>query len=59
MYFKVSGFDGEMVSGFDDLPRWRGKLPDRGIYAALVDFYDDEYRGEHFNSVTPLSQPPP
>jgi two-component system, OmpR family, sensor histidine kinase TctE len=45
-YFKVSGFDGEMVSGFEDLPPWRGKLPDRGIYAALVDFYDDAFRGD-------------
>lgn len=46
IYFKVSGFQGEMVSGFDDLPAWRGKIPDRGIYAALVDFYDDSYRGQ-------------
>ena len=46
IYFKVSGFQGEMVSGFDDLPPWRGQLPDRGIYAALVDFYDDQYRGQ-------------
>lgn len=46
MYFKVSGFKGEMVSGFEDLPAWRGRLPDKGPYAALVDFYDDEYRGQ-------------
>ena len=46
IYFKVTGFEGEMVSGFGDLPAWKGKLPDRGIYAALVDFYDDHYRGE-------------
>ena len=46
IYFKVSGFQGEMVSGFEDLPAWRGKIPDRGIYAALVDFYDDQYRGQ-------------
>jgi two-component system sensor histidine kinase TctE len=46
MYFKVSGFQGEMVSGFEDLPAWRGRLPDRGPYAALVDFYDDTYRDE-------------
>jgi two-component system sensor histidine kinase TctE len=45
MYFKVSGFRGEMVSGFEDLPPWRGKLPNKGPYAALVDFYDDTYRG--------------
>ena len=46
IYFKVSGFQGEMVSGFEDLPAWRGRIPDRGIYAALVDFYDDRYRGQ-------------
>jgi two-component system sensor histidine kinase TctE len=46
MYYKVSGFDGEWVSGFDDLPAWRGRLPNQGIYAALVDFYDDDYRGQ-------------
>ena len=46
MFFKVSGFAGEMVSGFEDLPAWRGALPASGVYAALVAFYDDEYRGE-------------
>ena len=46
MYFKVSGFQGEMVSGFEALPTWQGKLPDQGIYAALVDFYDDHYQGQ-------------
>ena len=44
MYYKVSGFQGEWVSGFDDLPAWRGTLPAKGIYAALVDFYNDRYR---------------
>jgi two-component system sensor histidine kinase TctE len=46
MFFKITGFQGEMVSGFDDLPVWRGKIPDKGIYAALVDFYDDRYQGQ-------------
>ncbi|MES2991958.1 MAG: sensor histidine kinase [Pseudomonadota bacterium] len=44
MFYKVSGFQGEMVSGFEDLPVWRGRVPDKGPYAALVDFYDDVYR---------------
>ncbi|MFT3955550.1 MAG: sensor histidine kinase [Piscinibacter sp.] len=44
MFFKVSGFRGELVTGFDDLPPWRGRLPDKGPYAALVDFYDEVYR---------------
>ncbi|MDP4299789.1 sensor histidine kinase [Leptothrix discophora] len=46
MYFKVTGFSGEMVSGFEDLPAWHGQIPMRGPYAALVDFYDDTFRGE-------------
>ena len=46
MFFRVSGFAGEMVSGFEDFPPWRGRLPDKGPYAALVDFYDASYRGE-------------
>jgi two-component system sensor histidine kinase TctE len=46
MFYRVSGFSGEMVSGFEDLPPWRGKLPAKGPYAALVDFYDDRFRGE-------------
>ena len=41
MFYRVSALGGEMVSGFDDLPFWHGKLPDRRPYAALVDFYDD------------------
>ena len=30
MFYRVSGFHGEMVSGFEDLPPWRGTLPDQG-----------------------------
>jgi two-component system, OmpR family, sensor histidine kinase TctE len=46
LYYRVSGFEGELVSGFDDLPAWKGQLPAQGPYAALVDFYDASYRGE-------------
>jgi two-component system, OmpR family, sensor histidine kinase TctE len=46
MFYKVTGFEGEMASGFADLPPWRGQLPARGPYAALVDFYNDEFRGQ-------------
>jgi two-component system sensor histidine kinase TctE len=45
LFYRVSGFEGEMVSGFEDLPAWRGHIPAKNIYAALVNFYDDEYRG--------------
>jgi two-component system sensor histidine kinase TctE len=46
MFYKVTGFAGEKVSGFDDLPAWHGRIPDKGPYAALVDFYDSTYRAE-------------
>jgi len=45
IFYRVTGFAGEMVSGFPDLPPWRGTVPIKGPYAALVDFYDDRYRG--------------
>ncbi|RST56800.1 sensor histidine kinase [Variovorax sp. MHTC-1] len=44
MFYRVSAQDGEMISGFAELPFWRGKLPDRPPYAALVDFYDARFR---------------
>jgi two-component system, OmpR family, sensor histidine kinase TctE len=45
IFYRVTGFDGEMVSGFEDLPAARTDLPDQHIYAALVGFYEDQYRG--------------
>ena len=56
MFYKVTGFAGEMVSGFEDLPSWRGRLPVQGPYAALVDFYDERYRGTRVR-VAVLLQP--
>ena len=56
MFYKVSGFRGEIVSGFADLPPWRGRVPDTGPYAALVDFYDDVYQGNRVR-VAVLLQP--
>ncbi len=44
IYYRVSALDGEMVSGFAELPFWRGQLPNRPPYAALVDFYDARFR---------------
>jgi two-component system sensor histidine kinase TctE len=44
MYYRVSALDGQLISGFAELPFWHGKLPDRPPYAALVDFYDAEFR---------------
>ncbi len=45
MIYRVSDPYGELVSGYADLPFWRGELPVRAPYAALVDFYDDLYAG--------------
>ncbi len=46
LYYKVAGFGGEMVAGFDDLPPPQPAGAERNVYAALVHFYDDQYRGE-------------
>jgi two-component system sensor histidine kinase TctE len=56
MYYKVSTLDGQMVSGYEDLPRWAGQVPLRPAYAALVDFYDDQYRDQPVR-VAALVQP--
>ena len=45
MFYRVSTLDGEMVSGFAELPMWRGQIPQRPPYAALVNFYDAQFRG--------------
>ena len=45
IFYRVSDLGGAMVSGFDELPFWSGQLPQRPPYAALVDFYDDQFRG--------------
>ncbi len=46
MYFRILGFSGETVSGFEDMPPPRRDLPEQGVYAALVHFYDDRFRGD-------------
>jgi two-component system, OmpR family, sensor histidine kinase TctE len=46
MFYKVSGFSHELVSGFEELATWRGPLPNGSPYTALVHFYDDSFRGE-------------
>lgn len=46
MVYRISNLKGELIDGFNELPAWRGRLPDRGPYAALVDFYDDIYQGD-------------
>jgi two-component system, OmpR family, sensor histidine kinase TctE len=56
LFYRVSSLRGEMVSGFAELPFWRGSLPQRPPYAALVDFYDDKY-GDDAVRVAVLLQP--
>ena len=46
LYYRVSSLDGQLISGFDDLPFWRGTIPAQPPYAALVDFYDSTYRDQ-------------
>jgi two-component system sensor histidine kinase TctE len=46
MVYRISNTNGALIDGFADLPAWHGTLPQIGPYAALVDFYDDTYRGD-------------
>ena len=56
MFYRVSNINGQLIDGFEDLPLWQGKLPDKGPYAALVDFYDSQFRGDAIR-MTVLLQP--
>ncbi len=55
-FYRVSNLQGELVSGYADLPFWRGQLPAQPPYAALVDFYDERFAGEDVR-VAVLLQP--
>jgi len=46
MVYRISTVQGALIDGSPDLPLWQGRLPDQGPYAALVDFYDDNVRGD-------------
>ena len=46
MMYRISDAQGRLVDGFADLPQWRGRIPAHGPFAALVDFYDDTFRGD-------------
>ncbi len=56
MYYRVSDLRGRIVSGFDDLPFWHGRIPTQPPYAALVDFYDTNFRDSQVR-VAVLLQP--
>ena len=56
LYYKVSHLNGTVVSGFADMPAWKGQIPSKPTYAALVDFYNDRYLQEDVRVAT-LLQP--
>jgi len=56
LFYRVSSLNGEMVSGFAQLPFWRGRIQATPPYAALVDFYDDVFQGDEVR-VAVLLQP--
>ena len=56
LYYRVSDLQGQLVSGFRDLPVWTGRIPAQPPYAALVDFYDTRFRGSDVR-VAVLLQP--
>jgi two-component system sensor histidine kinase TctE len=46
LYYKVTGINGEFVSGYEDLPSLPPNVPRSEIYPALVRFYHANYRDE-------------
>ena len=56
IYYKVSGINGEFVSGYDDLPGLPPNVPRSEIYPALVRFYHATYQGEPVR-IAALHQP--
>ena len=45
LFYRVSSLSGALVSGYADLPFWRGQISAKPAYSALVDFYDDTFEG--------------
>ena len=46
LFYRVSSQNGQLVSGFEQLTFWRGAIPAKPIYSALVDFYDGTFGNE-------------
>jgi two-component system sensor histidine kinase TctE len=46
IYYKVTGLNGETVSGFGDLPPVPSNVPRSEAYPALVRFYHADYNGQ-------------
>lgn len=56
IYYKVTGIDGDFVSGYDDLPPLPRNVARSDAYPALVYFYYAMYRGEQVR-IAALYQP--
>ncbi|MES2126057.1 MAG: sensor histidine kinase N-terminal domain-containing protein [Pseudomonadota bacterium] len=56
IYYKVSGINGETVSGFEDLPAVPANVPRSEAYPALVRFYHANYNGQPIR-IAALLQP--
>ena len=56
MFYRISSLQGALVSGYADLSMWQGSIAQRPPYAALVDFYFDEFQGRRVR-VAVLLQP--
>ena len=46
IFYKVTGLEGETVSGYGDLPAVPKNVPRTDLYPALVRFYHADYNGE-------------
>jgi two-component system, OmpR family, sensor histidine kinase TctE len=56
IYYKVTGINGETVSGYDDLPPVPANVPRSKAYPALVRFYQANYNGQPLR-IAALLQP--
>ena len=56
IYYKVTGLDGETVSGYGDLPPVPANVARSDLYPALVRFYHASYNGERVR-IAALLQP--
>jgi two-component system sensor histidine kinase TctE len=56
IYYRVTGFGGEFVAGYDDFPPLPPGTPRSDAYPALVHFYDGTYRDEPLRAAA-LYQP--
>jgi two-component system sensor histidine kinase TctE len=56
LYYKVTGVNGEFISGFEDLPNLPKNVPRSDIYPALVHFFHADYQGQEVR-IAALHQP--